>query len=140
MGVFDHYASELLLLYVIVLAAAELEIYGRMARRDPPLGLRAWDVVMAEVRSAQAASSYFWFLSGGPEMFDRIDTVHTPPGGRRPKWGRPRVDPRAIKPIRIRYYRNPLERIAKLHQSWTELSTGLTHTSPFEWADAGHRS
>ena len=31
MGSFDHYASEIALLYVIVLAAAEIEIYARMA-------------------------------------------------------------------------------------------------------------
>ncbi len=36
------------------------------------------------------ASSYFWFLGGEPTMLDRIDTVHTPPGRKRPKVGRPR--------------------------------------------------
>jgi hypothetical protein len=51
-----------------------------MARRAPRLTLRDWDAGMGEVRDGQAATSYFWFLSGGPEMFDRIDTVHTPPG------------------------------------------------------------
>ncbi len=79
-----------------MLAAAEIEVYGRMARRAPRLTLRDWDVVMAEVRAAQAAASYFWFLSGGPEMFDRIDTAHTPPGNVPLKWGRPTIDPTAI--------------------------------------------
>ena len=139
MGAFDHYASELLLLYVIVIAAAELEIYGRMARRDPPLVLREWDDVLVEVREAQLASSYFWFLSGGPEIFDRIDTVHTPPGNWKPKWGRPRADPAAIRPPRVRYYRNPLERLVKLHQSYQEISTGLVYRSPFQRQDAARR-
>jgi hypothetical protein len=139
MGSFDHYASELLLLYVIVIAAAEIETYGRMARRDPPLTLRNWDAVHEEVKRAQLAASYFWFLSGAPEMFDRIDTVHTPPGNWKPKWGRPKVDPSAIRPIRVRYYRNPLERLAKLHQSYQEISTGLVYQSPFERQDARSR-
>ena len=139
MGSFDHYASELLLLYVVVIAAAEIEIYGRMARRDPPIVLRDWDNALAEVRGAQLASSYFWFLSGEPEMFDRIDTVHTPPGNWKPKWGPPRFDPTAIKPVRVRYYRNPLGRLVKLHQSYHEMSTGLVYRSPFEREDARFR-
>lgn len=139
MGSFDHYASELLLLYVIVLAAAEIEIYERMARRTPRLVLYDWDEVEIEVREAQLASSYFWFLSGAPENFDRIDTVHTPPGNSKPKWGLPRADPTAISPMRVRYYRNPLERLAKLHQSYQEMSTGLVYQSPFERQDAGRR-
>ncbi len=139
MGGFDHYASELLLLYVIVLAAAEIEVYGRMARRAPRLTLRDWDVVMAEVRAAQAAASYFWFLSGGPEMFDRNDTAHTPPGNVPLKWGRPTFDPTAIATGRVRYYRDPLKRLVKLHQSYEEMSTGLVYRSPFERSDALHR-
>jgi hypothetical protein len=139
MGSFDHYASELLLLYVIALAAAEIEVYGRMARRDPRLNLRDWDVVTAEVRSAQADTAYFWFLSGGPTMYDRIDTAHTYPGNARPKFGGPRVDPSAIRPVRVRYYRDPLNRLVKLHQSYGEATSGLVHRSPFERADAVNR-
>lgn len=139
LGAFDHYASELLLLYVIALAAAEIEIYGRMARREPRLQLRDWDTVMAEVRRAQDASSYFWFLSGAPLMFDRIATVHTPPGNVRLKWGRPKTDPSVIMARRVRYYRDPLQRLVKLHHSTSEMSTGLVYQSRFERNDAVHR-
>jgi hypothetical protein len=89
MGAFDHYASELLL-YVIALAADEIEVYGRMARRTPRLTLLDWDVVKAEVRDAQMAASYFWFLSGEPQMFDRIDTAPTPPRQRLAQVGPPK--------------------------------------------------
>ncbi len=139
MGMFDHYASELVLLYVISIAAAEVEVYGKMARRPPRLVLRDWDVVMAEVRDAQEASSYFWFLSGAPEAIDRIDTVHTPTGDERMEWGAPRRDPAKIRPTRVHYYRNPLERLVKLHHSNRELSTGLVYQSPFERQDAHRR-
>ncbi len=139
MGSFDHYASELVFLYVIAIASAEIETYGRMARREPRLTLRGWDDVMTEVREAQLAASYFWFLSGTPEVFDRIDTVHTPPGNRIPKAGRPKRDPSTIRPVRVRYYRNPLDRLVKLHQSYQELTTGLVYRSPFERPDARYR-
>jgi hypothetical protein len=72
-------------------------------------------------------------------MFDRIDTAHTPPGNVRLKWGRPKVDPAAIASGRVRYYRGPLERLVKLHQSYEEMSTGLVYRSPFERSDAQYR-
>lgn len=77
MGTFDHYASELCLLYVLTIAAAELEAYGRMTRRTPVIGLSGWDEVMLDVRMARFESSYFWFLGEGPTSF-------RPQPGRRP--------------------------------------------------------
>jgi hypothetical protein len=56
---FDHYGSEIALLYVITLAAAELEIFMRMSRRQPRLGLRDADAIATEVRDARLSSSYF---------------------------------------------------------------------------------
>jgi hypothetical protein len=59
---FDHYATELALLYVITIAAAEIDIFGRMARRRPRLGLSQWAEVEMEVREARFVASHFWFL------------------------------------------------------------------------------
>jgi hypothetical protein len=139
MGSFNHNASEILLLYVIVIAAAEIETYGRMARRAPRLGLSHWADVEAEVREARLASSYFWFLGGEPTIYDRIASVHTPPGNAKLRWGRPRVDPATIPDSAVRYYADPFDRIVKLHQSFREMSTGLIYQSPFERPDAGRR-
>lgn len=135
MGSFDHYASELALLYVISIAAAEIDIFGRMARRAPRLGLANWPDVESEVRDARHASSYFWFLGGEPTMYDRIETVHTPPGRAKPTWGRPHMDPASVRDAVVRYYIEPLERLVKLHHSTQELSTGLYYQSPFERRD-----
>jgi hypothetical protein len=135
MGTFDHYASELCLLYVITLAAAELDTYGRMTRRSPAIGLRGWDDVMVDVRLAQAASSYFWFLGDGPTMLDRIDTVHTPRARQKPKVGRPKIDPATLPAARVKYYADPLSRLVKLHHSSSEMTTGLHFQSPFERSD-----
>lgn len=139
MGSFDHYASELALLYVIVIAAAEIEIYGRMAGRTPRLRLRDWTDVRAEVAAAREASAYFWFLSGGPTMYDRIDEIHTRMGRLKTPWGPPRDDPNAIKDSAVRYYANPLERLVKMHQSYQEIATGVVYRSPFERSDATRR-
>ena len=131
MGSFDHYASELALLYVITIAAAELDLFARMARRPPRLHLADWAAVEAEMEESRFAASYFWFLGGEPTMFDRIDTVHTPAGRTRPKWGRPHTDPATISAARVKYYASPLDRLVKLHASYQEMSTGLVYRSPF---------
>lgn len=137
MGTFDHYASELVLLSVVTLAACELDIFGRMARRDPRLGLRDWADTEREVRDAQFEASYFWFLGGEPTMFDRIESVHTPPGNRDPRVRRPSHDPRTI--TAVRYYADPMARLVKLHGSFQEITTGLAYQSPFERPDARFR-
>jgi hypothetical protein len=139
MGTFDHYASELCLLYVITIAAAELDAYGRMTRRRPVIGLSGWDDVMPDVREARFASSYFWFLGNGPTMLDRIDTVHTPRARQKPRVGRPKIDPSTLPDERVRYYADPLDRLVKLHQSSQEMTTGLYFRSQFERSDARFR-
>lgn len=140
-GDFNHYASELALLYVVAIAAAELEVFGRMAKRPPRLRLLEWPAVEAEVATARAASSYFWFLSGEPTMYDRIQQVHSRKpilvGGRPSK--RLRVDPASLRPSRVKYYADPLDRIKDLHQSSTEMWSGQIFQSPFDRADARFR-
>lgn len=139
MGSVDHYSSELCLLYVITIAAAELDTYGRMARRTPAIGLSGWDNVMFDVSEARLASSYFWFLGDGPTMLDRIDTVHTPRARQRPRVGRPKNDPSKLPDQKIKYYADPLERLVKLHHSSQEITTGLVFRSPFDRQDARTR-
>ena len=139
MPTFDHYTSELMLLYVITIASAELDIFARMTRRAPRLSLSGWSGVEAEITAARLASGHFWFLGGEPTMYDRIDTVHTPPGRSVPKWGPPRMDPAALKPDRVRYYADPLDRLVKLHAGYQEMSSRLIYRSPFERQDARNR-
>lgn len=135
LGDFDHYGSEIALLYVVTLAAAELDIFMRMARRRPRLSLRDWDAIVAEIRDARLASSYFWFLGREPQVLDRIDTVHTPAGEEDPKWGRPKRDWRKLRDWDVQYYADPLGRLVRLHHGWAEMSTGLVYESPFQRND-----
>jgi hypothetical protein len=134
LGDFDHYGSEIALLYVTTLAAAELDIFMRMARRRPSLGLRDWDTIAMEVRDARSATAYFWFLGGTPQVLDRLDTVHTP-AGKDPIWGRPRRDWRKLRDWDVQYYADPLDRLVRLHHGWSEMSSGLVYSSPFQRND-----
>jgi len=138
LGDFDHFASELALLYVIVIAAAELEVFGRMAHRSPRLPLHDWHAVTSEVAMARAASNHFWFLSGEPHIYDRIHELDTRTP--RPRAGKafvrpPRLDPLTLDPSEVRYYVNPLDRLVKLHHSYHELMTGQVYESPFDRPD-----
>jgi hypothetical protein len=137
-GDFDHFASELALLYVVVIAAAELDVFGRMAQRSPRLPLHDWLVVKSEVAAARAASGHLWFLSDEPHTYDRIHELDT--RTTRPRPGVPfvlpaRPDPSTLDPSEVRYYVNPLDRLVKLHHSYHELMTGQVYQSPFDRPD-----
>lgn len=135
----DHYSSELALLYVTTIASEELAVFGRMAARTPRLRLAGWDVVEDEIREARHAASHLWFLSGEPQLLDRINEVHTRLARRREPWVAPRIDPMTIPVDRVRYYANPLVRLVELHRGWKELTTGLESPPLFPRRDAINR-
>lgn len=138
-GGYDHYSSELVLLYVATLAAEELSIFVRAAARAPRLRLADLDVLRHELDAARSASAHLWFLTGEPLLFDRINEVHTRLVRRRHPWGPPPIDPALIPSARVRYYANPLVRLVELHRGSRELSTGLGFSAPFPRPDAINR-
>jgi hypothetical protein len=91
-----------------------------------------------EEAEARLATEYFWFLSGDPHQYDRIEEVHTRVWRRR-KWGPPDIDWRALPAERVRYYPNPMERLVRMHHTTGEMSTGLVFQSPFDRSDAAYR-
>jgi hypothetical protein len=142
-GRYDHYASELVLLYVIEIAAAELVSLGKMARRAPRLKLADWPSVLADVKAAKAASAHFWFPGEEPHEFDRVKEANARVWhGRRgiPKAFPPKhvVRPEHLRLEQIRYYRNPLRRLIEMHLQSRELM-GFTYISPWPRADAQQR-
>lgn len=138
-GSFDHYSSELVLLYVVTLAAEELSIFGRMTARTPRLRMRDWEMVQAEIAAGRAAASHLWFLIGDPLPLDRLNEVHTRLARLKHPWDAQPIDPYSIRADRVRYYTNPLDRLVQLHQGWREMSTGLGFMPPFPRPDAGAR-
>ncbi len=142
-GRYDHYASELVLLYIIEIAAAELIALGNMARRAPRLKLADWPSVLADVKAAKAAAAHFWFPGDDPHEFDRVKEANARLWhGRK---GMPRsfppkhvVRPDQLTLEQIHYYRNPLRRLIEMHVQSPELF-GFTYVSPWPRADAQQR-
>jgi hypothetical protein len=142
-GLFDHYVTELVLLYVIEIAAAELLALGKMASRAPRLQLRDWAEVGVDVKSAAALTAYFWWPGGRPHEFDRVKEANARMWhGRR---GIPRIfppkhvtTPAQLRVDQVRYYRNPLRRLIDMHQSVNEYF-GFSYVSPWPRPDAQQR-
>jgi hypothetical protein len=138
---YDHYACELALLYVNKLAAAELKYLKRMAARTPRVRLGDWATVDANMRAADEAASHLRFPGvDQPHAFDRVEEANSR-GMRRgrliPMNRRPTPDDLAARSVR--YYRNPLRRLIRMHSSFQEL-TGFGYVSPWHRDDARFRA
>jgi hypothetical protein len=129
---YDHYASELVLLYINKLATSELRYLKRMSARTPRVRIVGWPTVEAHANTADAAAAHLWFPGGDePHMYDRVEEANSRgmhrgrlvPIDRRPK-------PDDLAAHQIRYYRNPLRRLIGMHQSFQEL-TGFAYVSPW---------
>lgn len=135
---YDHYASELLLLYVIRLADVELSAFEAAFQRPPACRLD-WDSVRERQLEARPHADHFWFLGGTPHAYDRAvaanDRMFDATGGEGIMRAE-RVDPNAVADDDIGYARNPLERIVQMHSGFREMTTGIEYRSPWPRADA----
>jgi hypothetical protein len=138
---FDHYASELVLLYVNKVGATELKFLKRMTGRTPRVRLNGWPAVEAHISAADAAAAHLWFPGvDPPHEYDRVEEANSRGmgrGGGLVPMNR-RLRPNDLRPRQIRYYRNPLQRLRRMHQSFQEL-TGFAYTSPWPREDARFR-
>jgi hypothetical protein len=136
---YDHYASELVLLYINKLAAGELRFLKRMASRPPSVRLRDWPIVEAHIRASDAAAAHLWFPGEQPHNYDYIEEANSR-GVRRGQLVRRdrRPTPSQLRPAQVRYYRNPLRRLIRMHQSFHEL-TGFAYISPWPREDAAFK-
>lgn len=137
---YDHYVSELILLYVATLAALELEVFEEMTHREPQVGLAGWEPVREDIDRGRAASAHLWFPTGVPHQFDRVQEANRrgqAPDGRllamseRPK-------PEDLADEEIRYYANPLRRLIELHGHQNEM-TGFSYVSTWPRSDSASR-
>jgi hypothetical protein len=134
---YDHYASELALLYINKLGTSELKFLKRMTSRTPRVQLAGWPTVDAHVAAADAATAHLWFPGvDEPHAYDRVEEANSRGmrGGRLiPRDRRPA--PNDLRSSQVRYYRNPLRRLIQMHHSFQEL-TGFTYISPWPRKDA----
>jgi len=143
----EHYAMELRLGYVCVIAIDELRDFERMTQREPRVDLDGWDAVIRDLARGEAHIAHLW-MPGRPSYdYDRVNEANrrvsdaydlqhaagTP-------LTRPDIpDPRRLTDDEVRYYPDPLRRLVRVHSTTTEMTTGLTWQSPWPREDARFR-
>jgi hypothetical protein len=137
---YDHYASELILLYVLTLARLELEAFETMTHRVPRVRLVDWDGVRLAVDQASHLASHLWFPTGEPHTYDRVQEANR--RGIRANGSliphADRTPPEELLVEQVGYYSNPLRRIIALHANRDEM-TGRPYRTPWPRQDAFSR-
>ena len=142
----DHYAEELVLLYVCAIAIDELGDFERMSTNEPQVDLADWDSVRSELSTAEARIAHFWPPGRPPYSYDRakeanqrvFDVAAQHDAGvalTHP----PTPPPDTIPDAEIRYYPDPFHRLVQLHAGFAEATTGVWWASPWPRPDARYR-
>ncbi len=139
--IYDHYSSELVLLYSIVFAVEEFRHFREMTRRKPLVGLSSWESTEQLCQRAWEQTSYLWFPGHSPNLYDRINEANRRSFRMLRTSGAQRhiEDPSSIPEGEIGYYRDPMRRLIGLHSGFHELMTGLAFVSPWPRKDAQFR-
>ena len=129
---YNHYYSELALLYVCHLLSMYLEHaidYFAKWRRIPVKNAEAYYSICQKV---EEDFGYFWFIFNKPHQYDRFAHANRKSNYKKKIFYRPED----IMLRDVRYYENPLYRLKQMHQSQHELTTGNVYDSPFPRDDA----
>ncbi|MDD2666347.1 MAG: DUF5677 domain-containing protein [Methanocellales archaeon] len=117
---YDHYLSELCLLYVLKINQYYLRsLVDYFANRYEIKDLAKFEDYFAKLNRYY---DYFWFIFEKHWKYDEWDYETIKASHQR----------KGIKPDeKIPYYRDPLQRLINLHRSTIEGTTGLVYESPF---------
>jgi hypothetical protein len=139
---YDHYASELALLYINMLAARELIDFARMAANPPSVPISGWPEIHNRCGLGDRLCRHLWFPGQGPHSYDRWVTANhngfeilREDFSRRGEVTRPE----ALEDTEVRYYSNPLQRLVAMHASAHDIITGFVYQSPWPRDDAQFR-
>lgn len=124
----EAFAQELVFLYVVTIGAAELELLATMQDRPPPLEVAGRAEVDDVVMRARKEAAHLWFLGGQPHKYDRFVELNRR-AWRAHRDGAPMHEVSNFADAEIPYYRDPMERLTRLHQSSREMTTGLVYES-----------
>lgn len=131
-NVYNHYFSELALLYVCHLLSMHIQqaIYYLRWRSIRLKNIRKFYQPLCH--RVEDDFGYFWFIFNKPHEYDRYVHANRKCVYKRRVFFRPED----IRPGDVRYYDDPLYRVKQLHQSQTELISGNSFNSPFPRDDA----
>lgn len=135
---YDHYSSELALLYTIALATYELESLQRASTRSPEFLITGEEELRQILTAAHATSSHLWFVGDPPHDFDRIQEANHRHWASAETRTQVLTDWRDLADDAVRYYQDPLRRIVQLHLSTNEMM-GHSFISTWHRADAQFR-
>lgn len=125
--IYNHYFSELALLYICHLLSMHLQhamFYLRWRAIKLKNKRRIYQPLCHRVEND---FGYFWFIFNKPHQYDRYTHANRKCNYRRRIFYRPED----IRLGDVRYYDDPLYRLKQLHQSQRELTTGNIFNSPF---------
>ena len=130
--VYDHYLSELALLYICHLLMMHLQfIMSYLSWRS--IKLRHKEKRYRTLcRRTDEKFGYFWFIYNKPHQYDKYVHANRKCNLKKRIFYRPEQ----IRMGDVRYCDNPLQRLKGLHQTQQELTSGNTFISPFPRSDA----
>lgn len=135
---YDHYSSELALLYVVAVATYELETLERASGQAPQFMIPGEGELRELLAAAHAATSYLWFIGDPPSDYDRIQEANHRHWSDEETRTQPLPDWSSLSDDEVRYYQDPLRRIIRLHMSTNEMM-GHSFASAWPRADAQFR-
>lgn len=135
---YDHYSSELVMLYAITLGALEMRNFIRPLDQRPAPTLANADEVEYALTAVESATSYFWFLGGNPHAYDTWKAHNETAFGLMKGRLNGELPPEPA-PDDVPYPADPLQRLVALHWSAQEMMTGLAYASPWPRDDARWR-
>jgi hypothetical protein len=121
---YDHYLSELALLYVAFHLRYFLEEIIDYLSKNFEVDEEFKKSLFEEFEDF----NYFWFLKEGPHAYDEHEYLTIKNHAKQTR--------NAVLDDEIPYYKNPLQRLVGLHTSKHELTTGSIYNSPFHRKDA----
>lgn len=131
-NIYDHYLSELGLLYVCHLLSMHLQHAIRYLQWRS-IGLKHQRKTYESLcRQVNVDFGYFWFIFNDPHEYDRYVHANSKCQYKRRIFFRPQN----VRIGDVRYYDDPLHRLKRLHQSQREMLTGNQFISPFPRQDA----
>jgi hypothetical protein len=131
--VYNHYLSELALLYVCHLLLMHLQHAIYYLRWRAIKLKNEFKIYRSLCKKVEDDFGYFWFIFNKPHQYDRYSHANRKCNYKKKIFYRPED----IRLGDVRYYDNPLYRLKQLHQSQRELlAGGNIFVSPFPRDDA----